>query len=84
VSDAAPATKVEEAEEEDRRQRNPDVWSVELVPELPAVAAGHLPGDLGAGPRLANLAGDIVDDHLDAIDSVGVEVHLPRAGLSLR
>ena len=77
------APEVEQAKQEDRRERQPDVGRVELVAELPRIAAGHLPGDLVAGPRLPNLAGGIVDDHLDALCAAGEEVDLPGAGLGL-
>ena len=84
VDDPPLAAPVEEAEQEDRRERQPDVGSVELVAELVGVAAGHLPGDLVAGPRLAHRPGGIVDDHLHPLRPAGVEVHLPGAGLGLR
>ena len=54
VDDPPPAAQVQQAEQEDRRERQPDVGSVQLVAELVRVSAGHLPGDLVAGPRLAH------------------------------
>ena len=48
------AAEVEQAEEEDRRQRDPDVGGVQLVAELVRVAARHLPGDLITGPGLGD------------------------------
>ena len=71
---------VEEAEEEQRRERDPDVPGVQRVAELALVAARHRPGDLVAGPRLADLAGLRVDVDLDDL-LVAVEVaDLPLLG----
>ena len=78
------AAEVEEAEEEDPGQRQPDVRRVQLVAELVRVAAGHLPGDLVAGPRLGDPPGRVVHDHLHPLGPVRVEVHLPGAGLGGR
>ena len=83
VHDPPPAAEVEEAEQEDRRQRQPDVRGVQLVAELARVAARHLPGDLVARPRLAHRSGRVVDDHLHPVRPIRVEVHLPRARLGL-
>ena len=71
---------VEEAAEEDHRQRKPDVGRVQLVPERSLVAAGHLPGHLVPGPRLGHHTGARVDvDHDDLF--VAVEVADLPAGL---
>ena len=55
---------VEQPEEEDQRQRQPDIGRVELVAESARVAARHLPGHLVAGPGLAHRRGRVVDEHL--------------------
>ena len=47
---------VDQADQEDRAERQEDVGRVELVAEGARVAARHLPGDLVAGPRLLDLA----------------------------
>ena len=52
---------VRQPEEEDRRQRPPDPASLIFRPNDPFVAAGHRPGDLGAGPGLGHAAGRVVD-----------------------
>ena len=66
VDPLAPAPEVPEAEQEDERQRDPDVGGVEDVPELAGLAARHRPVDGRAGPRLGRLAGLAVDD--DEVD----------------
>ena len=84
VDDPPLAAQVEQAEQENRRERQPDVGGVQLVAELFRVAASHLPGDLVAGPRLAHRPGGVVDDHLHPLRPAVIEVHLPGAGLGLR
>src|SRR5215211_1671938 len=78
------AAEVEQPEEEDGRQRQPHIRSVQLVAELVGISARHLPGDLVAGPRFAHRSAHVVDNHLDPLGPVGVEVHLPRPGLRRR
>ena len=81
VDHARLATEVHQPQQEDHRERDPDVRRIQLVPELPGIAACHLPGDLVAGPGLADLPRGVVDYHLHAVGAVRIEVDLPRPRL---
>ena len=54
VGDPPAAPPVDQPEQEERAERQEDVGGVELVAEGAGVAARHLPGDLVAGPGLAD------------------------------
>ncbi len=80
------AAEVRQAEEEDRRQRPPDLAVVDLAPERPLGPARHRPGDLGPGPRLGHPAGRVVDlgqHDLAGILEVRPDLHRPDARLVL-
>ena len=73
------AAPVEQAEQEDRAERQEDVGGVELVAEGARVAAGHFPGDLVAGPGLAHETGLRIDDDQRHLLVVGEVADLPVA-----
>jgi hypothetical protein len=71
---------VEQSEDEDRAERQPDVGGVDHPAEGARVAAGHVPGDLVAGPRFDDPAVVRVDDHLHDLLAAGEEADLPEPG----
>ena len=86
VQQAKGLAEVEERDEEQEAQRQPDVERVDVAAEGAAVAAGHRPGDLEAGPLFDHAAGEVVDDHLRdlLLAAFGEVAHLPaEAGLQV-
>jgi hypothetical protein len=80
--------RIEEGDQEDHAQGQPDVGGVELPPECALVAAGHLPGHLGAAPGLDHPAGVVLDLDLGQLVVVREEADLPatraiRVGVGL-
>ena len=63
VGDTPEPPPVDQAEEEDRAERQEDVGRVEPVAKGAGVSARHLPGHLIAGPRLEHLAAVGVDQN---------------------
>src|SRR6185295_7784361 len=70
---------VDQPEHEHRAERQEDVGGVELVPESARVAAGHLPRDLVAGPRLDHPAVAGVDEDQRHLLVAGEPGDLPPA-----
>ena len=79
VGDPPPTAPVDQAEQEDRAERQEDVRCVELVAELAGVAAGHLPGHLVPGPGLRDFAALTVDQNQRHLLAVGEVSNLPDA-----
>ncbi len=78
MRDSQRPAEVEEADEEDQREREPDVGRVEHVPELALVTPGHRPGDLVAGPGLDDRPRMAVDLDLDDLAVAALVADLPQ------